>query len=145
VHLRRDHPNLHRRKFFQDRVIRKTGGDAIVHDLAWFGPDGQFLPNEAWSTEWNRSLAIMLNGNTLQVSDEEGRPVVDDSFLLVVNAAHEGVEFTLPPTPNGGQWGSLIDTENIEDPFATTEVGNKVILGGRSMMVLTAPQGSQTY
>jgi len=145
VHLRRDHPNLHRRKFFQDRVIRKTEGDAIVHDLSWFGPDGQFLPNEAWSTEWNRSLAILLNGNTLQVSDEEGRPVVDDSFLLVVNAAHEGVEFTLPPTPNGGQWGSLIDTENIEDPFAVTEVGNKVILGGRSMMVLTAPQGSQTY
>jgi len=145
VHLRRDHPNLHRRKFFQDRVIRKTEGDAIVHDLSWFGPDGQFLPNEAWSTEWNRSLAILLNGNTLQVSDEEGRPVVDDSFLLVVNAAHEGVEFTLPPTPNGGQWGSLIDTENIEDPFAVTEVGNKVILGGRSMMVLTAPQGSQTF
>ena len=71
VHLRREHPNLHRRKFFQDRVIRRTEGDAIVHDLAWFGTDGKTLSNEAWSTEWNRSLAILLNGNTLQVSDEE--------------------------------------------------------------------------
>ena len=145
VHLRREHPNLHRRKFFQDRVIRKTEGEAIVHDLAWFGTNGQTLSNEAWSTEWNRSLAILLNGNTLQVSDEEGRPVVDDSFLIMVNAASEGVEFVLPPTPNGGHWSQLIDTENIDDPFATSEVGDKVILGGRSMMVLQGPQGSQTF
>ena len=145
VHLRREHPNLHRRKFFQDRVIRKTNGDSVVHDLSWFGTDGKSLSNEAWSTEWNRSLAILLNGNTLQVSDDEGRPVVDDSFLIMVNAASEGVEFVLPPTPNGGYWSHLIDTENIADPFATTEVGDKVILGGRSMMVLTGPQGSQTF
>jgi len=140
IHLRREHPNLHRRKFFQDRVIRRTDGTDLVHDVAWYGTDGGAISNEAWNTEWNRSLAVMLNGNTLQVSDEEGRPVVDDSFLIMVNAAHEGVEFTLPPTPNGGHWSHLIDTENIEDPFATAEVGDKVILGGRSMMVLISPQ-----
>ena len=145
VHLRREHPNLHRRKFFQDRVIRKTEGDAVVPDLAWFSTNGQPISNEAWNTEWNRSLAYMLNGNTLGVTDEEGAPIIDDSFLMIVNAAHEGVEFTLPPTPNGGHWSHLIDTENIEDPFETTEVGDKVILGGRSMMVLTGPRGSQTY
>ena len=145
VHLRRKHPNLHRRKFFQDRVIRKTGGESVVHDVAWFGTDGQMVSNEVWETEWNRSLAVMLNGNTLHVSDEEGYPVVDDTFLIVVNAAHEGVEFVLPATPNGGHWSHLIDTENIDDPFATSELGDKVILGGRSMMVLTAPRGTQTY
>jgi glycogen operon protein len=30
IHLRRDHPNLHRRKFFQDRVIRGS----VVRDIA---------------------------------------------------------------------------------------------------------------
>jgi glycogen operon protein len=145
VQLRREHPNLHRRKFFQDRVIRTTNGNNVVHDVSWIGTDGNALSNDAWNNEWGRSLAMLLNGNTLQVSDEEGRPVVDDSFLIMVNAAHEGVEFILPPTPNGGHWSHLIDTENIDDPFATAEVGEKVILGGRSMMVLTGPQGSQTY
>jgi len=145
VHLRREHPNLHRRKFFQDRVIRTMNGNDLVHDVAWIGTDGNPLSNDAWNTEWNRSLAVMLSGNTLQVTDEQGQPVIDDSFLIMVNAAHEGVEFTLPPTPNGGRWSHLIDTENIDDPFATTELGEKVILGGRSMMVLTSPQGSQTY
>ncbi|MBB5059071.1 glycogen operon protein [Granulicella aggregans] len=146
IQLRRDHPNLHRRRFFQDRVIRNTDGDNVVHDLSWYGADGNFLSNEAWNTEWNRSLAIILNGNTLQVTDDEGAPVVDDTFLLMVNAAAEGVEFTLPPTPFGGAWKHLIDTENIEDPFARECVGDKVILGGRSMMVLCAERShTQIY
>ena len=142
IQLRRDHPNLHRRKFFQDREIRSTDGTNVVHDLSWYGADGKFISNEAWDTEWNRSLAIMLNGNTLHVSDDNGYPVVDDTFLLMVNAAHEGVEFVLPPTPFGGPWHHLIDTENIEDPFDTQGVGDKVILGGRSMMVLCAERSN---
>jgi isoamylase len=150
IQLRRDHPNLHRRKFFQDRVIRsvpdgKSAGASdkasaptrIVRDIAWYSTDGKLFSEDAWNTGWNRSLAVMLNGKTLQVTDEEGHPVLDDSFLLMVNAAHEGVEFTLPPYPNGNPWRHLIDTENVDDPFSPAEIGAKVILGGRSMMVLT--------
>ena len=33
--------------------------------------------------------------------DAEGNPIKDDSFLLLVNAYHEGVEFTLPPGQKG--------------------------------------------
>lgn len=145
IHLRLEHPNFHRRKFFQDRTIWHPEGSNVVHDIAWYGTDGNFLADDAWGTEWNRSLALMLNGNTLQVTDEEGRQVVDDSFLLVLNAAHEGVEFRLPAPLNGGHWRCLIDTENIDDPFAAPEIDGSVILGGRSMMVLTSPRGSRTF
>ena len=62
---------------------------------------------------------------------------VDDSFLILVNAFHEGVEFTLPPVPNGSPWGLVMDTENIDDPFKHAKVGDKVIVGGRSMMVFS--------
>jgi isoamylase len=146
IHLRRSHPNLHRRRFFQDRVIRsvpegapdKAGAPThIVRDIAWYSTDGKLFSEDAWNTGWNRSLAMMLNGKTLQVTDEEGCPVRDDSFLLMVNAAHEGVEFTLPPYPNSNPWRHLIDTENIDDPFSPADLDAKVILGGRSMMVLT--------
>jgi len=150
IHLRREHPNLHRRKFFQDRLIHDNPDPSIVdhevHDIAWYSTNGHHLSAEAWSTEWNRSLALMLNGKTLGTSDEDGKPVIDDSFLLLVNAAHEGVEFTLPPTPGSTPWRHLIDTENIEDPFSPAEVGDKVILGGRSMMVLCdAPPPEAAY
>jgi isoamylase len=127
VKLRLSHPNLHRRKFFQDRTIRKN----VIRDIAWYSPDGNEMPEEAWNTEWTRSMALMLNGKTLQVSDENGDPLKDDSFLILVNASHEGVEFTLPPVPNGSPWCQVMDTENIDDPFHEAKVGEKTIVGGR--------------
>jgi glycogen operon protein len=145
VKLRLTHPNLHRRKFFQDRTIRNS----VVRDIAWYGADGHEMTESEWTTEWTRSMGVMLNGKTLQASNEEGDPLEDDSFLILVNAFHEGVEFTLPPVPNGSPWRHIMDTENIVDPFKSTEVGEKVIVGGRSMMVFSdgaseAPPASDT-
>ncbi|MFZ0633598.1 MAG: glycogen debranching protein GlgX [Acidobacteriaceae bacterium] len=131
IHLRLEHPNLHRRKFFQDRVIRGS----VVRDIAWYNTDGNDLADENWSTDWNRALALLLNGKTLAITDEDGHPIIDDSFLILVNAAAEGVEFTLPATPAGTRWTQILDTENIEDPFAPVENGKKVIVGGRALRV----------
>jgi glycogen operon protein len=131
IHLRLNHPNLRRRKFFQDRTIRGS----VVRDIAWYGTDGNEFPEEDWNAGWKRSLAFLLNGRTLGVADEDGNAITDDSFLLMVNAAPEGVEFTLPPPPDGTPWRQLLDTQNIDDPFAEQEIGEKVILGGRSMRV----------
>ncbi len=131
IQLRRAHPNLHRRKFFQDRVIRGS----VVRDIAWYNTDGNELADQAWTTDWNRSLALMLNGKTLAITDDEGNPIVDDSFLILVNAAAEGVEFRLPETPAATSWTQVLNTENIEDPFAAEEIGEKVIVGGRALRV----------
>jgi glycogen operon protein len=131
IHLRRDHPNLHRRKFFQDRVIRGS----VVRDIAWYNTDGGELDEAAWTTDWNRSLALMLNGKTLAITDEDGCPIVDDSFLILVNASAEGVEFTLPEPPAASPWTQVLDTENLDDPFAAAEIGDKVIVGGRAVRV----------
>jgi glycogen operon protein len=131
IHLRLAHPNLHRRKFFQDRVIRGS----LIRDIAWYNTDGNELADDSWNTAWNRALALLLNGKTLAISDEDGHPIVDDSFLMLVNAAAEGVEFTLPATPAGTRWTQILDTENIEDPFAPVENGKSVIVGGRALRV----------
>jgi glycogen operon protein len=131
IHLRRNHPNLHRRKFFQDRVIRGS----VVRDIAWYNTDGRELDEAAWTTAWNRSLALLLNGKTLAITDEDGCPIVDNSFLILVNAWAEGVEFTLPEPPAATPWTQVLDTENIDDPFAATEVGEKLIVGGRALRV----------
>jgi glycogen operon protein len=131
MHLRRDHPNLHRRKFFQDRVIRGS----LVRDIAWYNTDGRELAEDAWTTDWNRSLALLLNGKTLAITDEDGCPIVDDSFLILVNASAEGVEFTLPEPPADTPWTQVLDTENIDDPFAAAEIGERVIVGGRALRV----------
>ncbi len=131
IALRTKHPNLRRRKFFQDRTIRGS----VVRDIAWYGTDGQEFPEADWNAGWKNSLALLLNGKTLGVTDEEGNPVTDDSFLLMVNAAPEGVEFTLPEPPNGTRWHQVLDTQNIDDPFASQDIDARVIVGGRSLRV----------
>jgi isoamylase len=131
IQLRKDHPNLHRRRFFQDRTIRGS----VVRDIAWYGTDGNEISDEAWSEQWNKSIGLMLNGKTLGVMDDEGNPVVDDSFLILVNAADQGVEYVMPEPPDGNPWRQVLDTENIENPFCDTPADSKVILGGRSIRV----------
>jgi isoamylase len=135
IHLRSSHPNLHRRKFFQDRPIRKECEDIVEMDIAWFNTDGKQVSDETWHTAWNRAVCVLLNGQTLQVTDEEGKPVIDNSFLLIINAAQDGVEFTLPPCQTSGQWCQLMSTEDIEDPFRGKDPTNKVIVGGRSLLL----------
>jgi glycogen operon protein len=142
IHFRLAHPNLHRRKFFQDREIRKKGQSTIIHDIAWFNTDGNQVSDEVWNTTWSRSIAMLLNGQTLQVTDDDGVPVVDDSFFLVVNAASDGVEFAIPPSPSGRPWQEVIDTENIEDPFVEATVKDKIIIGGRSLKLLSDRSGN---
>jgi isoamylase len=135
IHLRLSHPNLHRRKFFQDRPIRKEGEDIVMMDIAWFNTDGKQVSDETWHTDWNRAVCVLLNGQTLQVTDEEGKPVIDNSFLLIINAAQDGVEFVLPICQTGGQWCQVMSTEDIEDPFRGGEPTAKVIAGGRSLLL----------
>src|SRR5581483_5233674 len=94
IQLRLAHPNLHRRKFFQDREIRRKKDNSLVlveKDATWFNPDGNEVSDEAWNATWTRAIALLLNGCTLQVSDEDGNWIMDDSFLLLVNAADQGV------------------------------------------------------
>jgi glycogen operon protein len=147
IKLRLAHPNLHRRKFFQDREIRSGITDKVLRvekDIAWFNPDGNEVPEEAWNADWSRAIALLLNGQTLQVTDEDGEPIVDSSFMLLVNAAHEGVEFTLPDSPRRKPWLQMVDTENIDDPFAQVPVNGTLILGGRSLKLLSDQSPEET-
>jgi isoamylase len=140
IRLRLEHPNLHRRKFFQDREIRRRRDGSLVlveKDASWFDPNGNEVSDEAWNAGWTRAVALLLNGCTLQTSDEDGNWIVDDSFLLLVNAADQGVEFTLPPSPRGKPWRQILDTENIDDPFAARELDPKVIVVGRALKLLS--------
>jgi glycogen operon protein len=101
-----EHPNLHRRKFYQDRSIRGSE----IKDIVWLRPDGQEMTDDEWTSGWVRCLGVMLNGQTLDHVDEKGDPVRDDTFVLMLNCHHEPIKFYLPPAPNGDSWEVVVDT-----------------------------------
>jgi len=132
IALRKEHPNLRRRKFFQDRVIHHSE----ARDIAWFGTNGKELGMEAWNAGWIRTLGMMLNGATLDATDQLGNAITDHSFLLLVNSHHQAVNFQLPPPPQDGIWQTILNTNNCTTPFKKSTARRRVRLEGRSLVLL---------
>ncbi len=114
IKVRCEHPNLHRRKFNQDRSIRGSA----EKDIVWLRPDGQEMTDEEWGLGWVRCLGVMLNGETIGDVDESGEPVKDHTFLLMLNCHHEPIQFFPPPPPASERWEVIVDTN---DPELTVE------------------------
>ena len=116
VELRRQHPNLHRRKFFQDRGISPAAGEREVdgrrlHDIMWLRPDGGEMTEEEWTAGWVRCIGLELNGRTLDDVNGVGEPIFDHSYLILLNPHHEPVKFSMPQR-DGAAWQLLIDSAN---------------------------------
>jgi glycogen operon protein len=106
VRLRAEHPVFRRRRFFQGRPI--IGSD--IHDIVWLRADGQPMTDDDWNFGFAKTLAIYLNGEGIPDRDELGQRIVDDSFLLLFNAYHQSVTFTLPEELYGRIWDIVVDT-----------------------------------
>ncbi len=135
--LRAAHPIFRRQRFFQGRPLRGAG----VDDIAWLRPDGQHMSDEDWGGG-QLTLGIYLNGNGIPDRDELGGRIVDDSFLLMVNAHHQQHIFTIPDAGYGAAWDVVVDTA---DPLLarsrrrTYKPGSRLRVLSRSMLVLRCP------
>jgi isoamylase len=132
IDFRRLHPNLRRRKFFQDREVYHPSSK----DVAWYRDDGQEMTQEQWNTGWMRSLALMLNGKTLGEADEMGEPIQDDSFLIMLNSSVDCVTYVLPQSPLNRGWKLMMNTHDLENPFSEQFLDGKLDVAGRSVVLL---------
>ena len=119
IAFRKDHPNLHRRKFFQDRRIDPDAPDWQVNggreqDILWLRTDGTQMTQEEWHAGWVRCIGLVLNGKTLDEVNAIGEPVGDDTFLILFNPHHEPVRFTLPQLRPSMAWELCLDTRYQE-------------------------------
>ena len=121
IALRRAHPVLRRRRFFQGRRVRGSE----VKDLVWFRPDGKEMTVEEWSTSFIRCLGLRLAGDAIEETDPQGDPLSDDTFLMLLNAHHEPIGFTIPAHRADVRWELTLDTAEPELNF-----GSRLIKGG---------------
>ncbi|MEO3935907.1 glycogen debranching protein GlgX [Dermatophilaceae bacterium Soc4.6] len=117
LRMRHDHPVFKRRRFFAGSADH--GGESALGDVAWFMPNGKHMDEAAWSDGFARSLMVFLNGDAIPELDRRGQTIVDDSFLVVFNAHHETISFTLPEEAYGAEWFLEIDTAGSDE--ATTQ------------------------
>ena len=136
IALRTQHRTFCRRKFFGGRPIH--GNE--VSDLLWFQPDGLEMGDEEWNRGHVRCLAVYLNGEPFDI-DGRGQPLVDDDFLVLVNASEADVSFTVP-VRLGGTWDVVLDTQHPtgEGGWREVKAGNDIVAVARSLVVLEKPR-----
>ncbi len=104
-----------------------------VKDVTWLTPDATEMQAEHWEDSRTLCFGMLLDGRA-PVSGIP-RPGADASILLVFNAWHDSVEFTLPPREGSSAWERLFDTTvpdaETPPPF---EVGAKYLVTGRSTL-----------
>ena len=68
------------------------------------------MTDEEWNNSFARSLGLQMSGLLEGEHDAQGRPQVDDDFLLLFNAGEDGVDFHLPTLPEEIRWEAFMDT-----------------------------------
>ncbi|MCK0111877.1 glycogen debranching protein GlgX [Ornithinimicrobium sp. F0845] len=134
ISLRMEHPTFRRRRFFAGDADH--GGQSELGDIVWYAPQGLIMDEGAWRSHYARSIMVFLNGEAIAAPDEMGRPVTDDHFLLLFNAHHELVDFTLPEGIDATSWTVVVDTTGEEHQGAW-ESGQTYPVPPQSVIVLT--------
>jgi isoamylase len=129
IALRREHPVLRRRRWFQGLPIRGSV------DLGWSKPDGTEMGDEDWDAGSTASVGVFLNGEAITDRDRRGQRVTDDSFLLLFNAHHEAIDWTLPKQW-GQYWELVIETAGPDREGEVLPSSAALQVADRSMVVL---------
>jgi glycogen operon protein len=131
VRVWKNQPVFQRRHFFQGRSIRGDG----VKDISFLMPDGHEMDDEAWNAGYNKCLGMRLAGDIIGEVDERGRPVVGDTLLILFNAHHEPIPFTLPVHQDGQHWELVFDTFDPSTPPGPANESEPYPLRERSLAV----------
>ncbi|MBI5616645.1 MAG: glycogen debranching protein GlgX [Gammaproteobacteria bacterium] len=130
IRLRARHPVFRRRRFFQGRPIRPG-----VKDILWLTPAGEEMTDAEWQQSFARGMAVYLSGDAVLDTDQRGRRLHDDSFLLLLNAHHDTVPFTLPAIHPAAGWQVVVDTAGNGDT-RLLQAGTARAVDGRSLVLL---------
>lgn len=134
IHLRLDHPVLHRRRFFTGR---EPGDDSnTIPQVEWFDHTGSIMDMDDWQNTHAFSMMIYLNGSDIPEVDWYGNRMVDNDFILIFNAHYEPIMFTLPDERYGRKWQLVVDTHNPDGPELSYEAGFMITAQSRSFLML---------
>jgi isoamylase len=98
------------------------------------------MTEEDWNQPHIRAMAYLLGGDTIATPDERGERIVGDTLLVLMNAHHEPLPYTLPEIDWGQEWEILVDTAGASDAKRDRLTARGVVeVGGRSLVVLSRP------
>jgi glycogen operon protein len=100
------------------------------------------MSDEDWNVSHVRAIGLRLAGDAIAEQDDLGGRILDDTFLLLLNAHHEPIPFSLPKAKR--HWELLLTTDEaaIGEPFPLPP--GPFTVEGRSMALLRTPKDIET-
>jgi glycogen operon protein len=135
--LRRAYPILRRARFFTGTYNEELD----IKDVTWLTPAASEMTPENWREGNARCFGMLMDGRAQPTGIKKRGE--EATLLLVTNAHHDVVMFTLPEVVGGREWLALIDTNqpDIIDPPAFA-AGHDYAVTGRSLLLFALkPEG----
>ena len=132
LRLRRDHPALRQRHWFEGRPTIKGG----PKDLAWLHPSGREMREEDWYDHELRTIGMFVSGAPLRAPGPRGEQQVDRSFMLWFNAGWLPQAVHLPENDWVQRGEVVLSTDVKLDVGAEVVAGDRISVGRRSVVVL---------
>ena len=93
------------------------------------------MQDGSWERDDAHALGVFLNGGEIPTHDRDGRPIEGHSFLLLLNAHHEPLQFTIPQGL-GDCWTPVIASDDSAEQSGPVTPGDELSLCDRSLVIL---------
>jgi glycogen debranching enzyme GlgX len=132
LRLRREHPALRQRHWFEGRPTIEGGRK----DLIWVHAEGREMTGDDWADNELSVVGMLVTGDPLRSPGPRGEQQWDSSFLIWLNAETEAVKVTMPSE----SWirdGEIVVSTCPEHPVGTEVArGESMTVDGRTVVVV---------
>lgn len=136
--LRSRYPILRRSRFLSGEVNEQLG----IREVTWINVTGGEMQDEHWHDDHMLCFGMVLDGRAQATGIRQRGQ--DATILIIFNAYHDVVSFTLPQSAEPARWRLLIDTSRAdphyrEHGFASGDVYD---VTGRSLLMFSMEPAS---
>ncbi|HEU4600794.1 MAG TPA: glycogen debranching protein GlgX [Steroidobacteraceae bacterium] len=132
VELRHKYPILRRNRFLSAEMNERIE----LKEITWINASGTEMQDEQWADSMMLCFGMLLDGRAQATGIKQRGQ--DATLLVIFNAYHDVVNFTLPGDATDARWALLIDT-NLPLGLAEHKVnfgtGDTYAVTGRSVLV----------
>jgi len=132
LRLRREHPALRQRHWFEGRPTIEDG----PKDLVWLHPSGREMSGDDWADDALAVVGMLVTGDPLRSPGPRGEQQWDSSFLIWLNAEADPVPVTVPDHDWAGPGEVVVSTCPDHPAGSVVKPGDVLTMGARTVVVL---------
>ncbi|WP_417465795.1 glycogen debranching protein GlgX [Kordiimonas sp.] len=135
IAFRQQHPVFNRLTFMHGAHEDTRG----IKDVTWLTITGNEMTAGDWHDDTLAAFGLMLSGTTGAPMGANGKPLIDDDFIVYMNAGEDDLTVNLP---TGMKGTCVLNTANIGQEFEVDQTSSGVLsLPAESVIIICCKDG----